>query len=292
MEAALRETLSRVLGERCELHVLRPVSGGCIHRCYAIETSEGPYFLKLSDPAHGPTLIAEADGLQALHAAGMRVPSVIAQGEVGDQRFLLLEYLDLVRSTAASQWALGRSLAQLHTHALADRYGWHTSNFIGLTPQANAWHEDWTAFWLSQRLRPQLKRAAANGHTGSLQTLGERFMEALPALLGGHRPPAALLHGDLWGGNAGTLADGSPVIFDPAAYYGDPEADLAMTELFGGFRPEFYAGYREVRAIDPGYAVRKHVYNLYHVLNHLNLFGGGYRQQAEQLMRRLLAEVR
>jgi len=192
---------------------------------------------------------------------------------------------------ARTQRELGRMLAHMHEHT-GERYGWARDNFIGLTPQANAWHDDWIAFWETQRLRPQLELAHRNGYGDALAQQGDALLAALPALLGGHRPPAALLHGDLWSGNAGALADGTPVIFDPAAYYGDPEADLAMTELFGGFMPAFYEGYREARDVDYGYAVRKTLYNLYHVLNHLNLFGGTYLHQAERMMRQLLAEVR
>ena len=130
------------------------------------------------------------------------------------------------------------------------------------------------------------------GFTGALQRLGAKVVTALPALLAGHAPAPALLHGDLWSGNAAFLADGTPVVFDPAVYYGDREADLAMTELFGGFPAAFYSAYRAAAPLVPGYPVRRTLYNLYHVLNHANLFGGGYAAQAEGMMERLLAELR
>lgn len=296
MDAILRESLSRAIAEALGtpfvISAARPVGGGCIHPCYALDTDGGRFFLKLSDATRAAMLQAEAAGLQALRAAEARVPDVMAQGVVNDTAFLLLEYLDLAPSTSAhTQRALGRMLAQMHRHT-GDRYGWRHDNFIGLTPQHNAWHTDWATFWERQRLQPQLALAARNGYGVTLAAPGDELLAALPALLGARKPQAALLHGDLWSGNAAALTDGTPVIFDPAVYYGDPEADLAMTELFGGFTPEFYAGYREVNAIDPGYPLRKQVYNLYHVLNHLNLFGGAYLRQAERSMRQLLTEVR
>ncbi len=183
----------------------------------------------------------------------------------------------------------GRQLAQLH-RATADAFGWHRDNTIGATPQLNTPREDWVAFWRDQRLGYQLESAAAHGHGGRLQSSGERLLTRLDALIG-HRPAPSLLHGDLWGGNIGATPDGQPVIFDPAVYHGDREADLAMTELFGGFDANFHSAYRESWPLDPGYATRKILYNLYHILNHLNLFGGGYLSQAQGMIDRLLAET-
>jgi fructosamine-3-kinase len=167
-------------------------------------------------------------------------------------------------------------------------FGWSRDNFIGLTPQPNAACASWAAFWQTRRLAPQLELARTNGHDGRLRSLGAQVVERVPRLLAMHDPAPALLHGDLWSGNAAFLRDGTPVVFDPAVYYGDAEADLAMTELFGGFPESFYAGYQEVRPIAAGYRTRRVLYNLYHVLNHLNLFGAGYRAQAERMMERLL----
>jgi fructosamine-3-kinase len=190
----------------------------------------------------------------------VRVPRILDHGE----SFIALEHLELQRQ---GDWAaLGRLVAALH-RAQGQRFGWHRDNYIGATPQYNAWCDDWSEFWRERRLRPQLERAG----------IGLDALEVC-ALLDGHRPAASLLHGDLWIGNAGFITEG-PVIFDPAVYYGDRETDLAMTELFGGFAPEFYAAYRADYPLDGGYETRKHLYNLYHLLNHLNLFGGGYRAQ-------------
>jgi fructosamine-3-kinase len=177
--------------------------------------------------------------------------------------FILLERLDLRRT---GHWAaMGKALAALHRQT-GPRFGWQRDNYIGLAPQVNTWKDDWCEFFVECRLRPQAHKAGID--------IPEKRVRAL---LADHRPMPSLLHGDLWNGNAGFTADG-PVVFDPAVYYGDREADLAMTELFGGFRREFYEGYGP---LDAGYERRKHLYNLYHLLNHLNLFGGGYLGQVK-----------
>jgi protein-ribulosamine 3-kinase len=221
-------------------------------------------FKKVNAPRYADVFAAEADGLQALQAAGVRVPKVFSHGVDADRACLLLEYLDLQGKRDFA--ALGRMLAALHRKT-APRFGWQRDNYIGVTPQANGWCDDWAEFWRERRLRPQFEQAG----------LSFEFSEKL---LQNHRPQPSLLHGDLWNGNVGFAAQG-PVLFDPAVYYGDREADLAMTELFGGFPREFYAAYEEVLALDPGYRLRKHLYNLYHLLNHLNLFGGGYLGQVQ-----------
>ena len=173
-----------------------------------------------------------------------------------------------------------------------ENYGWHRDNYIGATPQLNRRSASWADFWSKARLLPQLELARRKGLGKEPLRKGEQLAAALPQLLAGHSPAASLLHGDLWSGNAGFLADGAPLLFDPAVYCGDREADIAMTELFGGFPQAFYSAYREVAPLDRGYAVRKTLYNLYHVLNHANLFGGGYAAQAEGMIDRLLAEAR
>jgi fructosamine-3-kinase len=200
----------------------------------------------------------------------VRVPKVFSHGVEGGRAYLLLEYLDLQANGDFA--ALGRVLAALHRKS-APRFGWQRDNYIGATPQANGWCDDWAEFWRERRLRPQFERAGLN-------------FEFPERLLENHRPQPSLLHGDLWNGNVGFTAQG-PVLFDPAVYYGDREADLAMTELFGGFPREFYQAYRQAWPLPPGYEKRKHVYNLYHLLNHLNLFGGGYLGQVNATLRLL-----
>ena len=232
---------------------------------------------------------AEAAGLAELAAPGaIRVPAPICWGLAGRRSFLVLEHLALGGPTRGA--AAGRQLATLH-RTTTPTFGWSRDNFIGSTPQPNPQTPDWVAFWRDQRLGFQLELAARNGYARDLQRTGERLRADLGTLLN-HRPRPALLHGDLWGGNLGWLPDGAPVIYDPAVYYGDREAELAMTELFGGFGSDFYAAYREAWPLDPGYPVRKTLYNLYHILNHLNLFGAGYLGQARGMIDRLLAELR
>jgi protein-ribulosamine 3-kinase len=221
----------------------------------------------------------------------VRVPSPVCWGSEKELAYLVLEYLALGPSTESSEASLGIRLAQLHHHS-GEYYGWHRTNTIGSTPQINIVGNDWLNFWREHRLNYQLRLAAQHGFGGSLQRKGEHLLNSLELILSGHDPRASLLHGDLWSGNHATLRDGQPVIFDPASYYGDRETDLAMTELFGGYSSRFYAAYREHYPLDPGYRLRKILYNLYHILNHANLFGGGYAAQAEHMIDTLLSEVR
>jgi len=218
----------------------------------------------------GRSAEAEVDGLRALGAV-VRVPRILEHGA----DFILLEQLDLKRS---GDWsALARMLAALH-RTTGPRFGWHTDNYIGATPQINSWRDDWSVFFKECRLAPQLALAKKNGYAVEIH--------GPLKVLEGHKPKPSLLHGDLWAGNAGFIKEG-PVLFDPAVYYGDREADLAMTELFGGFPREFYEAYDEAWPLDDGYEQRKPMYNLYHLLNHLNLFGGGYLGQVEATLRLL-----
>ncbi len=278
-------------------HLLHATAvGGGIHQACRLEGADGsPYFLKLNAARHHAIpstwlrtgFVAEAAGLQAIAATQtLRVPQVIAHGASEGICFLVLEYLPL--SGRGNARLLGAQLAALHRNT-SDRFGFAQDNFIGISPQPNTWKDDWLEFWREQRLEHQLRLAAQNGYGGELQQQGERLMAALPDLFVGYTPQPSLLHGDLWGGNHGFLADGTPVIFDPASYYGDRECDLAMTELFGGYPPEFYAAYRAAWPLDAGYAKRRDLYNLYHILNHANLFGGGYAEQAERMISALLA---
>lgn len=238
----------------------------------------------------GALLAAEADGLEALAATTtVRVPRVEAV-DGGDEGFLVTEWLQLSGQSAQGGARLGEALAGLHLVPAAG-YGWPRHNFIGATPQFNTPAAEWVGFFREQRLLFQLRLAAENGYRGRLQEQGATLAAELPALFAGYTPKPSLLHGDLWGGNWGVLVDGGPAVFDPAVYRGDREADVAMTELFGGFGAEFYAAYRAHAPLDSGYRVRRDLYNLYHVLNHLNLFGEAYLGQVEGLMQRLLSEL-
>lgn len=226
---------------------------------------------------------AEAEGLAALAETDtVHVPAVIDHGIEDGQAFIALERLELARATADASAELGHQLAALH-RVTGPAYGWADDNFIGLTEQHNGFDDDWAKFFVCQRLGFQLDLAEKNGWDGPVIRGGRQLLERLPDLLG-HRPPASLLHGDLWSGNHAMLPDGTPVVFDPAVHYGDRECDLAMAALFGGFQPEFFDAYVEAWPMAAGWQTRWRVYQLYHVLNHVNLFGRSYLPQAEHLV--------
>jgi len=287
--AAIGAMLGEVLQRKVNLQRALALGGGCIHRAYRLADGDQDWFLKLGDAGRNDMFAAEADGLAALARAPLRVPRVICRGETAGRAFLVLEWLTLVAGTPRAYASLGEQLARTHA-VVGARFGWHRDNFIGATPQPNTTDDSWPRFFCRWRLAPQFALAKENGHA-QLCAEGEALLQVLPALFGGYAPRPSLLHGDLWCGNAGFTAGGTPAVFDPAVYYGDREADLAMTELFGGFPRDFYAAYRAHAPLDPGYRVRKTLYNLYHVINHANLFGGGYAAQAQEMIAALLAEA-
>lgn len=273
-----------------------PVSGGDSNQAWlvsgtahtGIKQAATRYFIKLNTADKAAMFAAEQTGLSAIAATHMvRVPGTITHGVSGEHSFLVLEYLELESQGNSS--LLGTQLAALHRNYAA-QFGWLQDNTIGVTPQHNRQDTDWISFWGEQRLGYQLELAARNGYRGRLQELGHKAIEALPELLAGHHPAPSLLHGDLWGGNHAYLTDGEPVIFDPAPYYGDRETDIAMTELFGGYNAEFYAAYEAAYPLGAGYASRKTLYNLYHILNHCNMVSRSYVSQAERMMQSLLEQ--
>ncbi len=287
--AAIGDALSAALGRQVKLRGAGEVGGGCINQSFRVTDGSESWFVKINRPDRADMFAAEADVLRALAPGPLRVPLVLCCGKTSEQSFLALEWLDL-RAGAPREYAkFGEQLARLHA-LTGPKHGWRRDNYIGSTPQSNAVDDSWPRFFGKARLAPQFDLARSKGHA-ALWAKGEALLEALPGLFGAHAPRPSLLHGDLWGGNAAFLGDGTPVIFDPAVYYGDRETDVAMTELFGGFPEDFYAAYRAHSPLDPGYRVRKTLYQLYHVVNHANLFGGGYAAQAERMMDRLAAEV-
>jgi len=287
----LEPAIGAATGQPFALRRREPVGGGCIHQAWRVSDGDRTYFVKVNDATHLPLFEAEAAGLAELAAtATVRVPAPLGHGVAAGRAYLVLEYLPLGGSNAGTMERLGRQLAALHRQPQA-WFGGRRDNFIGSTPQPNPPGADWIAFWREHRLGFQLELAARHGYGGAWLRRGEALCARLEGLFAGYRPFPSLLHGDLWGGNAGCTRDGEPVVFDPAVYYGDREADLAMTEWFGGFSDRFYAAYRETLPLAAGYPQRRTLYNLYHVLNHLNLFGGGYRAQAERMIEPLLAEL-
>jgi protein-ribulosamine 3-kinase len=274
---AIRRAIREATGSTVDA-APEPVGGGCIHRAFRI----GPFFVKTHRPDGAAMFEAEADGLRAIAATGtIRVPEPIAHGSDAHSAFLVLEWLDL--RGAGDDADLGGRLAAMHGH-LGQRHGWERDNFIGSTPQSNEPAEDWAVFFRDRRLSPMFRDLAGRG----MRIAGaEALLERVPALLDGANARPSLLHGDLWGGNAGFLRDGTPVIYDPALYHGHYEADLAMTRLFGGFGPRFYQAHHAVFPAEPGHEQRTTLYNLYHILNHALLFGGGYTSQAQAIVNSL-----
>lgn len=260
----------------------QPVGGGCINNGERLSTSSGEtFFLKTNYSAPGDMFIREAEGLRALsQPGGPYVPGVHLTGN----DFILLE--DLAPAARASgYWQdFGRRLAVLHNHTNV-RFGFEHDNYIGSTPQINTWSDDGYEFFSEQRLMYQARLANQRGLLDDKKLAQvERLSALLPQLI--PNQPASLIHGDLWSGNATSNRDGEPALIDPAAHYGWAEAELAMTALFGAFPEDFYRAYQDVRSLEVGFRERFPLYNLYHLLNHLNLFGRGYLGQVLQILHR------
>lgn len=291
LSTIISEHISQATGTAFQAHKQRSVSGGDINQAYVIDDGHSAFFVKTNQADRHDMFKAEAAGLNEILAShSLRAPRPICHGATEEHAYLVLEYIDLQGGDSRSAEDMGLQLAQMHRRT-APKFGWEIDNTIGATPQINTWTADWVEFYGRQRLHFQLSMAQENGYP--VLSLGEQLITLLPALFDTYSPPPSLLHGDLWGGNWGTDPQGKAVIFDPATYYGDRETDLAMSELFGGFPPRFYSAYRDAYPIDAGgYAVRKILYQLYHVLNHFNMFGGSYAGQAQQMIERIIAEVR
>ncbi len=268
------------------------VGGGSINTSYVISNGSTKYFVKLNAKQFVDMFSAESEGLLELaRTEAIHVPRPICWGESSNHAYIVMECISLSRGSQASVQQLGKNIAKLH-HIKAKKFGWHRDNTIGTTLQINQRCDSWLTFYREHRLRYQLDLASQNGVGGELKNLGDMLCDSLHLFFTGYQPAPSLLHGDFWSGNYAYNENAEPVIFDPAVYYGDREADIAMTELFGGFPESFYQAYNDCYPLDEGYQVRKTLYNLYHVLNHFNLFGGGYQQQAISMMKRLLSEVR
>ncbi|AHJ27259.1 fructosamine kinase family protein [Nodularia spumigena CS-584] len=278
--------ISQVTGEKFQTQHKRSVSGGCINQGYAVADGNLTYFVKLNQASQVAMFEAEALGLKEMLATNtILVPKPICWGTAGNSSYIVLEWLEMGGSNSKSCQEMGRKLAQMHKATSNKGFGWQINNTIGSTPQINTWTADWAEFYTQHRLSYQFQLARRRGGSFPKQ---EQLLAAIPELLANHQVQPSLVHGDLWGGNAGYTVSGEPVIFDPATYFGDREVDIAMTELFGGFSAGFYQGYHEVFPLNAGYEQRKTLYNLYHILNHFNLFGGGYASQANGMIEKIL----
>ncbi|WP_041244967.1 fructosamine kinase family protein [Gloeobacter kilaueensis] len=284
MWTTIASWIAAATGEAFCVESRTAVGGGSINQTCTLSGQGQRYFVKLNALGSLAMFEAEAEALGVLErTATIRVPAPICTGTVDRFAFLVLEWLPL---GGRGRWEqMGEQLAQLHRITSPHGFGFERDNTIGSTPQPNGWTAEWAVFFGRHRLGHQL--ALAQG--GAIEERPARLLiERLPEILGEHTPVPSLLHGDLWSGNADFTTAGEPVLFDPATYYGDRETDLAMSELFGGFGDAFYQGYRRAWPLEPGYERRKILYNLYHVLNHYNLFGGSYAQQANRMIRTLL----
>lgn len=283
----IAEHITQVSGEKFEVSNYTAVGGGCINTGYKLTDGTRSYFVKLNQAAQVAMFEAEALGLKQMwQTQTILVPKPICYGTEGNNCYIVLEWLDLGGRGNDKSWEeMGRKLAALHRYQGKSEFGWDINNTIGSTLQINTWSADWAEFWAEHRIGYQLKLAKRRG--GSFSQ-GDRLLKIIPELLAAHQPQPSLVHGDLWGGNAAVTESGQPVIFDPATYWGDREVDIAMTELFGGFSTAFYRGYNQAWLLDDGYKQRKTLYNLYHILNHFNLFGGSYAAQAERMIQQLL----
>lgn len=287
MEGALREALRFALG--AALKSTRRLSGGDINDAHELELASGVRVFLKTNAAAPPSLFpAEARGLEWLReAAALRIPEVLAVsgGHAGEPSFLVLEMLRPGRPGRDFDERLGRGLAQLHRFG-APRFGFAADNFIGSLPQRNTEHESWAEFFWAERLEPQLERAVASGRASARLRSGfERLASRLSRLVGPDEPPSRL-HGDLWGGNLHVDETGAPCLIDPAVYGGHREVDLAMMRLFGGFGESVFRAYEEAWPLAPGHAERIALYQLYPLMVHVNLFGGGYAESVERSLAR------
>lgn len=277
--------ISQTTGQPFQASDCRSVGGGSVNQASILSNGDQAYFVKLNQADRVAMFEAEALGLRQIAASQtIRVPEPICWGVVEQSAYIVMEWLDLGYGNQKTWQAMGQHLAQMHRVASEQGFGWQRNNTIGFIPQINSWTADWSEFWVEHRLGYQLRLAKQRGGRFPQQQL----LAAVPQLLAGHQPQPVLVHGDLWTGNAAVTKQGEPVIFDPATYFGDREVDLAMSELFGSFPTSFYQAYQAAFPLESGYSRRKVLYNLYHVLNHFNQFGGSYESQANQMIAALL----
>ncbi|QIZ76517.1 fructosamine kinase family protein [Ferrimonas lipolytica] len=279
--------ISDALGRDFAINEKHSIVGGDIHQAFKINDHHCALFVKLSDKHNVEMFESEAHALRLLRKqTGLVVPEVVTTGTTSHNSFIALEHLNLGNGSKADWYRFGQELAQLHRTQTQPQFGFDEDNYIGTTVQPNRWQNNWAEFFAEQRIGWQLKLAQDKGYNfGGCDSIVRRCAEKLRK----HKPVASLLHGDLWRGNI-AFVDGVGALFDPASYYGDRETDIAMTELFSPLPTDFYHGYNAEWPLPDDYQARKPIYQLYHLLNHLNLFGGSYLQQCQSLIQEQLCE--
>ncbi len=279
-----KEHIAQALGS--PISKVNTVSGGDISKAYCIHTSTQRFFLKVNESGFALKMfLAEKKGLEDINGTKtIKAPEVIHCGQHKSGSYLLLEFIESKNPTSREFEAFGHQLADLHAFAVGDSFGWTQDNYIGSLPQSNKNHPDWTLFYVHERLLPQLKMAKEKGLLASSEIPTESNL-----LKGCHQffpiVKPALLHGDLWSGNYLISAQGIPYLIDPALYFGHHEVDMAMTQLFGGFSPSFYAAYAERIPAETLQKERRDIYQLYYLLVHLNLFGRTYYPSVKKLLK-------
>jgi len=280
----IERVVSELSAKRLIVTDIRPVGGGSINEAYRLTTNDQPLFVKVNHAARFPEMFEkEAQGLRVLtHTNSISIPEVIATGKVDNWAYLLLPFIESAPMKPNFWRLFGEQLANLHRHTQPD-FGLHHDNYIGSLVQTNQPHPSWTEFFIAERLEPQIQMARNSGKLGSsvIQAF-QRFYHHLDDIF--PKEPPALLHGDLWSGNYMVGHRGEPVLIDPAVYYGHREMDLAMTTLFGGFSPSFYNAYHEYYPLENGWQRRVDYCNLYPLLVHVNLFGGGYAESVKAIL--------
>lgn len=285
LKKSVEDTLTSQFEKPVEISEIRSLGGGCINEVYSLQTNSGKYFIKYNSAAAFPGMFEkEAVGLKILaDTKTIDIPEVICSGEIGTNAYLILQFIETGLISGNFWNDFGTRLADLHRNT-SEYFGLDHDNYIGSLVQNNTPHSDFISFFISQRIEPQLKEARNKGAFNQSETrYFDSLFNSIHNIIPVEKP--SLIHGDLWSGNYMVSANGSPCLIDPAVYYGHREADIAMTQLFGGFQPEFYHAYNQAWPMEKGWQKRMDIFNLYPLLVHVNLFGGSYARQVLQIIR-------
>lgn len=284
----ISQEIYRQTGKALRITNAIPLSGGSINQVYRLDTDREAFCIKVNDASLFPSMFEyEAQGLSELRKASFYVPEVMAVGEVDNTSFLWLEFISAGKPAHNFWEKFGHQLAEMH-RVTSNSFGFSSDNYIGTLPQSNVSHVEWSSFFIEERIIPQIRQAIAHKKmepeiVRKIEQLSKVVASVFP------REAPALLHGDLWAGNVMVNSFGSPALIDPSVYYGHREMDIAMTRLFGGFDTSMYGAYNEIYPMELGWQERMNLYNLYPLLVHVNLFGGGYIRQVKQVLNHFTA---